>query len=396
MGRMKELLLMAEMSGLNLALLDKHVCKQCCFDDEHVKAMVAEIGSEEVRCSYCGQSGAANCHRVMAWVMDFITVEWSDAPREHGAGYDSETGDYMVRKMVSDAESVLAAVGLTEQNECFWQDAITSMSPEWCRRIGWSLSRDEELRYGWEDFSERAKQISSDKVEAMFRNWPHCNIPDEPEHSDTAKFAEVVAEVGDEVMKYAKTRILKRGDILYRARAGLHKDESALLAPPPSLACASRMSPAGISMLYGSADPKTAICEIADKVSDALTIGKFRIVEDAPVLDLSDLPYPPSFFGARAGSREQIMFLWKFAEHIARAANRDGGEFREYTPTQIFAAHVAANGAHDGIVYYSAQNKGGKCYAIFPYISREGDKKKLRLETAAQCQKDPHGEWRKI
>ena len=370
----------------------EHVCKQCCFDDEHVKEMVAETGSEEVRCSYCGQFGAANCHEVMGWVMDFITVEWSDAPREHGAGYDSETGDYMVREMVSDAESVLAAVGLTEQNECFWRGAIASMSPEWCRRIGWSLSRNEELRYGWENFSEHAKQISGDKAEAMFRNWPRCIIPDEPEHSDTAKFA----EVGDEALKYAKTRILKRGDVLYRARAGLHNGENALLAPPPNLARASRMSPAGISMLYGSADTKTAICEIADKVSDALTIGKFRIVEDIPVLDLSDLPDPPSFFGPEADSREQILFLWKFAGHVARPVNKDEGESCEYTPTQIFAAHVACNGGHDGIVYYSAQNEGGKCYAIFLCTSQEGDKKKMRLETAAQYRKDAHGEWRKI
>ena len=402
MGRLKEMMIVADELGLEITeALGKFVCGACCSDDKCVEEKVAAL-CQDAECSYCGRSPAAPLDELLFWIMDAIGRDWSDEPMAFGAGYDSETKDYMLPGMVKDPESVLSAVGFDARNAEFGRDLCDTMSPEWCRRVGLGLSIGESLEHGWEVFCGQVGNLCHKDVAKMLRSWPNVDIPNQARHSDESTFGDVCAEVAAR----AKIRSFEQGDVIYRARAGIHTCESALLAPPPNrVRCAGRMSPAGVPVFYGGMDAKTAVIEIADKLGDTVSIGKFRVTEKIPVLDLSDLPEVPSFFGDDGHIREQVIFLWRFAEEIARPVDKNIPESEksgEYAPTQIFAGFLAKTGAQDGVetkidgvIYRSARNENGECCAIFPHASKGGDTGNLRLEKAVVCKKSADGNWRK-
>ena len=378
MGRVKEEMMEAEECGLNFVDLqdDKFVCAKCCFDDKYVKMMVNGKSQSDAACSYCEKLGAAPFGKVMLWIMEYVTQEWSYDPIACGAGYDSETKDYLYRGMINGPEEVMCEVGLCAGNSDFWEDATQSMNAEWCLRGVLEISLSESLRCGWNAFCETAKRVSG---KDLLQEWPPNDIVDEND----------LLAVCTEVLNHAHIRNFKAGEtLLYRARSGLHNTEAALLAPPREYAPAGRMSPAGIPMLYCAMDRATTACEISEKLREALSVATFRVTVDIPILDLSDLPPLPSFFGPDREHRESIKAILGFAHDIAQPVGKGDSDNANYIPTQIFAGHLAKIEGMDaspkigGIIYDSAQNqkKEGKCCVIFPRFARGGMDGNLCLE----------------
>jgi hypothetical protein len=134
-----------------------------------------------------------------------------------------------------------------------------------------------------------------------------------------------------------------------------------------------RMSPAGVSMFYGSFDEKTAFLETYSpslaKEDEVINIGKFITKKFLRVLDIGSLLPTPSVFDIENQHLiKPLRFLHQFADDIAKPIVRNGAEHQEYAPTQVVTEYFRNNyryleGKIDGIIYKSSR-KGGKTACV--------------------------------
>ncbi|WP_166351030.1 RES family NAD+ phosphorylase [Phytoactinopolyspora limicola] len=141
------------------------------------------------------------------------------------------------------------------------------------------------------------------------------------------------------------------------------------LRPAPSRkASANRMSPAGISMFYASADPQTAIAEIAGHGPEPYAmIGRFLNTRPLRLLDLTRAPAMPGYFDVqRHGELRMAIFRRSFVAAITRPVIPDGRQHIEYTPTQVITEYLrlVPETIIDGIALPSAQTDE-KTYVLF-------------------------------
>ncbi len=174
-------------------------------------------------------------------------------------------------------------------------------------------------------------------------------------------------------------RTLDTTAVLFRVR--LHGPEEncadwKALGPPPSKrAPSNRMSPAGISMFYASTDQQTARAEAKAILRAAtglrMTSAAWFLTRPLRLLDLCGIPTIPSFWFTPRDERDRTRFLHAFTADISKSVIHDGREHIEYVPTQILTEYFrdefqTNDGEHlDGILYPSAQRKGGKNVVIF-------------------------------
>ena len=163
------------------------------------------------------------------------------------------------------------------------------------------------------------------------------------------------------------------GTPLYRGRlcedAGSLRRHSDDLGPAPlGKAAANRMSPAGVALFYASADPQTAIAEIAGHgVEPLAVIGKFTNTRELRILDLTATPSPISPFcvDLRQPAR-MARFLSSFINYITAPVIPDGRQHVEYAPTQLLTEYLrwVPQPKLDGIALPSAQT-GERTYVLF-------------------------------
>lgn len=185
-------------------------------------------------------------------------------------------------------------------------------------------------------------------------------------------------------------RPLKSGDVLYRARhydgTWSVNDPAQLRAPPPKMARAGRMNPAGISYLYLATDEKTALSEIRPKAGSTAVVAEFSLTKDLRLLDLTDLSIGPD-------DAEDIklvkLFLKEFSQSINKPVDLDGAEHIDYVPSQIVCEYFAQ--AHlmggqknpdaqeetweriNGIIYGSTIRAAGINVVLFPKVHPDED-----------------------
>lgn len=127
-------------------------------------------------------------------------------------------------------------------------------------------------------------------------------------------------------------------------------------------------------MFYGAFDRNTAILETFDSCQkDAytrvITTAAFHVQRALTVLDLTNLPKPPSFFGSR-DLHYGVRFLHEFEKDLVKPIERDDREHIEYVPSQIVAEYFRYRfrpenqDRLDGIVYRSSKTDKPAC-ALF-------------------------------
>jgi hypothetical protein len=190
-----------------------------------------------------------------------------------------------------------------------------------------------------------------------------------PEGGSSA--AEFAADFGRILSDYESSlvRTLDEGSELFRGRMISELNQAVNLASanelgpaPKNVAAASRMSPAGISMFYGSETLETAVAEISSHDAaqrDFALVGKFKTLRKLRVLDLANIETPSIFDGSRGAERTDKLFLRAFARDITRPIRLDGREHREYAPTQVLTELVrwSTTPEIDGIRVQSAQDQ---------------------------------------
>jgi len=136
------------------------------------------------------------------------------------------------------------------------------------------------------------------------------------------------------------------------------------------------MSPAGISMFYGSFEIETAISETYEtekKVSKELVCATFNPVRALYVIDLSEKVEIPSLFDEiKREDRFLLKFLKDFISDFSKPIERIDRAHVDYVPTQVVTEYIRHIFPHtrfgseiDGIVYPSSKDKALKCVVIF-------------------------------
>jgi len=326
-------------------------------------------------CTYCGRRSrkraiAVPIDEIIDRVREAVHAEYNDAADEP-VPYESAEGGYQLRTMST--YELMDEIGFYAGNDVL-QDEIMDALPDyaWIRRAPLSLSKDEALISGWEEFSRIVKH----RVRYLL-------FPSEERSlfSDAVAPPVMLDALGSQINDLDLINTVPAGIALYRVR--LHPPGTSYttigeLGPPPIDATrySNRMSPAGVSMFYAALDPKTALAETLvrrKRRPTLVTTAQFETTEPIRVLDLVNLASIPDFFAdeEERWKRAGLIFLHDFRADFTRPVPKDGREHVEYVPTQVVTEFLrykfrdAADRPLQGVVYPSARRKRGIACVLF-------------------------------
>lgn len=174
----------------------------------------------------------------------------------------------------------------------------------------------------------------------------------------------------DQLVSFLSYSIKKysRGTELFRARIcdkieGFTKDEMG--QPPIGKRRSGRVNPEGIGVLYLTSDEKTALREVRASAFDYVTIGKFKLLKDIKVVNISGLNcISPAVYSSSIESLAANMKIFSdIAKEIAKPLRRNDSSL-EYLPTQFITEFIKSKG-YAGVSYTSTMGTGGVNIAAF-------------------------------
>lgn len=330
-----------------------HVCDEC-FDDDALGELIRENATASA-CDYCGRSSvepiAAETDLVMAAIVAGINSEFVRAIDE--LPWESAEGGWQGAR-TWDGMDLFDEIGWPFVSEELADDVVAALGEEpWCRQVFTGVDA-EDLELDWHQFVETVS------------------------HERRFLFGGVdsLAAVGELFSSHGLLGSLSPEDVLSRVRVHDARDPIRSVAdlgtPPSRAARANRMSAAGIPLFYAARDDDTAIAETVapvDAAEQKIALGHFQLTAPLQVLDLTQLPSPPSLFDqARHEERGDLLFLHSFAREVSKPVRRDGSEHIDYVPTQIlceYIRHEFADGGVGGILFRSTMRPGGTVAALF-------------------------------
>ncbi len=349
----------------------RHVCNECVEVPE-LQAALDEAAEAEV-CDFCGRSAdhpiAAPFDLLIELIAEALMTRYGD-----GSGTPYSEGDYIVPTLST--YEVLNEIEFGSTPEV-WDAVVNAFTIQvWVQAPGghWAkLPLSKELSSAWEHFSW--------VVRHQTRFHFHKRLNDDP-HDDGIAPADMLDAIGRTIETTALIKEIPACATFYRGRimrpgSAWIPSADSMGAPPPEVATAGRMNPAGIPYLYLAFDVNTMVAEMGALRENEVVYGAaFRTKRALRVVDFSDLPVVPSLFDPdRRPLYEHLTFLHEFADEISRPVERPRPEEIHYVPTQVMSEYlaqgfVASDGAPiDGMIYPSAQNPEGRNLVLFP--SRE-------------------------
>jgi hypothetical protein len=351
---------------------DKDICYRCisepCLRD------LTRSEASEFECSFCGRISrnkpiSIPFNRLMQVIGDTVWQYYDHAVQ--CMGWDSREGGFVGSTTYDSFDIVYEHLPTPSEDEHVLQEVIDCLGDQdWCDRDPYSLTGVKRYASSWKEFCRTVKH----KVRYFFGS---TDKPDEP--SDTIPVSEMLDELRDIIDDAGLVKTVEPGTRFFRIR--VHKPDEAcdswrsLGCPPPAVAPTNRMSAAGISVFYAAMDMATAKAEITANLDPAdrpsLTGAMWTNTRPLIVLDLSKLPATPSIFAEVRYARDHLVFLKQFVKSITQPVRHDGREHTEYVPSQIVTEYFrhryssTHNPRLDGIIYPSAQRKGGRSAVIF-------------------------------
>jgi len=146
-------------------------------------------------------------------------------------------------------------------------------------------------------------------------------------------------------------------------------------SPPARFANAGRMNAKGISVFYGATSDAVALAEVRPPVGSKVAVAKFDIVRPLRLLDLTALAHARdygSIFDPTLKDRlGRVAFLQTLGERMTRPV-MPGDEAFDYLTTQAIADFLSTVNKPrlDGIIFASAQAKGGRNVVLFHAAAR--------------------------
>lgn len=372
MGQAKRWLMQQQEQGWT-SVGEKYVCLKCVSDDA-IKAFIEAKAVENV-CSYCKREEpdaiAAHMDEVLPFVAEGINFEYEDPA--NSVGYCSAEGGYLLA--TTDSWDLMSDLDLGDSNEDFFEDLRRSFSDhDWVHKDPYGDLECDALRYNWDAFANMVKHQTRF---VFFRLATTGKMAWEPEpHQILDSLRRIVTEV-------RLVRTVPAATNFFRAQQHAPTERLSgakrLGTPPAEHASHSRMSPAGIPMLYAASDVATVTAEVSypHRTRTQLTIARFQNTRPLRLLDLSTIPPVPSLFDEqRRHQRMALIFLRDFADEISKPIS-DGCKPYEYVPTQVmteyfrYLFHLATeknpdtSPPLDGLAFRSSKNPSGINYTLF-------------------------------
>jgi HEPN/RES N-terminal domain 1/RES domain len=424
MGREKDRLIEEEERGWR-SVTRKLVCDSCVRDG-YLSAHIAENG-KPAACGYCGiapEDANVSCipfDDLMDLIGDGINWAYASADNE-GIPYESAEGGYAFPDhMFSTYELVVDQVGLEVENGVL-EDILRALPDQtWCRRRFGSLSLNDALHMGWEEFVEKVQYetrylftlpepspggTDPPPSAAVVEHPEEVNgesiglhepnpLPEGPEFASGDPDFGIDYDLQEGIPVYemldAIGRLVRRLELIKKFDSGITifrvrvVDKECTLAGPHDLGPPARedatqpnrMSPSGIVMFYGAMDRDTALVETFQPDREGAEnkrawVASFEVLRELRLLDLTRLPTVPSIFNAgRRDLQDGISFLHQFVDDLVQPIKRDGRELIDYVPTQIVTEYVrhrfrTVNGKSvHGILYRSSKRPSGTACVLF-------------------------------
>jgi RES domain/HEPN/RES N-terminal domain 1 len=320
------------------------VCAECAKDG--ALADLIEANADDDECSFCGRREegiAADTEIVLQRIGSQLLIEWDRA--ENLLYYDDETESGYAGP-VYEIRDVLEFEGVEFGNERFEEFILDAFRETQFTPSGvYATTQGEALRFGWDDLVRTVKhqQRFFFVLAPNDRRADGAGVP-------VPRGLELLGELSRLIREYGLLRELPAGTALFRARTHSVRQryESAkeLGSPPPSAASQSRMSPAGIPMLYTADSAETAIAEIVGArrtLRKGVTVAVFEPTEPMQIVDFSRLPEFPSVFEDSPdvpGVRQELGFLYGMRRDIGLEVKLDGREHVDYVPTQVVCEYI--------------------------------------------------------
>ena len=274
-------------------------------------------------------------------------------------------------------------------NEALKADITAALTTSYWVDKDWQrLSPDRVMHFSWESFKTLVKYSTRFFFGSM------GGSPDDetlPAAGFFAELARLIAEI-PEIYPSPCPELYRGRMCATEPDIAEYASATALGPPPPERAAANRMSPAGISMFYGSTDLDTAVAEIGAHSSYGHAVtGEFTPAREIRLIDLTKLPNLPSIFGSRfAGRYYAILFLREFIHDLTLPIDLDGREHIDYVPTQVFTEYLKYSfpARVDGLMFGSSQGSGANVVVFYgpKFCSDEGsenDYTRLSLDPAS-------------
>lgn len=197
-------------------------------------------------------------------------------------------------------------------------------------------------------------------------------------HSGRFSLPERLERMVSEFIEYQITcgkTVLPAGSKYYRAR--LYRvgqatafPSSEMGAPPQGQARSGRINPDGISYLYLSDSPETAIAEVRPWKGARVAVGKFTVSHNLEVVTLGSssplTPMPKSETEVQENLRKSIFGGILGSMYFATPAH--GEDRLAYLPSQ-YIAEMFKNKGIAGLQYKSVLREGGTNLATFDILS---------------------------
>lgn len=361
MGQAKRLLEEAMAKGYTVPRARRFVCGRCVRNN--ILRQILEASSVARECGYCGSNTAAPIETLLDEISEAAFWGYTDPANE--LPYESREGGYQGE--VFHAYELIEELGDWTDSPTLREDVEMAFAGSiWCKENYFGVDAAQRLRFGWTGFVNQIKH----KTRFLF-------LQERGDHKswETIPPNQMLDEVGGLLMGLVKP--MPAGSIFYRARvtkAGEKPVSPTDLGPPPeALSMDSRMSPAGIPMFYAAQDEDTAVLETFDPTlahDRGITIGRWRVLRDIAVLDLTDLPeFPDVFDSMNRTQAPRIAFIHEFVRSLTSPVKR-GATSIDYVPTQVVTEYVRhrmkAHGRPvDAILYRSSKRDDGVAVVVF-------------------------------
>ncbi len=351
------------------------VCERC-VGDEALKQFVREH-LEANECSFCDRSSeqpiATDVEGVLRHISLALQRYYSDPLEvlyfdgESDSGFAGPEPEY-VEDLIEDD-----ALGCPMFAEFVHRQFADST---WVKIEPYVLTEREALSFSWEVFSKTVKH----ETRFLFA----LSSPPEEEFPDPgAPVRDAMAfldEIGNLVPEFGLVRELDPEATLYRVRVCDADKQLAgakdIGAPPAAYASQSRMSPAGIPMVYTALERETALAETLEcpeKPGRVVWTGEFHVRAATRIVDLGLAPEIPSFFDLTQSvdRSEKLRFLHEFRDDVSKPIERDGLVHVNYVPTQVITEYLRRAFQTDegepvfGLQFASSRDAAGHNVVVF-------------------------------
>ena len=213
-------------------------------------------------------------------------------------------------------------------------------------QIGKKVSLGNKLLRRWSEF------------EYLIKNeWRFTALRRTSNQTSSWRYEQLLKIIFEYSHYYKKT--IEKDFTIYRARDRKCKSFTNFYPPPVKNTKNQRLSPIGIPMFYGALDDKTCIAELRPTIGDIISVCTFQTTRAMVVLD----------FTMKRNSKVKykkwiLNFFNEFSKIISKPIGIEDSDV-EYVPTQAFAEFIRSEGNYQGIIYPSAQRKGGQNIVLF-------------------------------